>query len=216
MYSTFSIGLGFMLEVCRLTFSYKHRVLFKDLSFKVMPSQIIQVRGTNGSGKTTLLEILAGLRKPQSGQVRFYQNHRHVRSFSLDYLPSDSNGLFLKRSAVDNLSFWTQLKGFKYERKDYLRTLSDWGLKDPWVCNHCPVELFSTGMKRKLAISRLFLCSSDFLLLDEPVNGLDHESCEIFYDYLNKYIERKGMAILVSHQPVLKPGLINNHFVLGV
>ena len=77
---------------------------------------------------------------------------------------------------------------------------SEWGLKSRYSLERLPVKRFSTGMKKKLALMRVFLIEAQLVLLDEPFNGLDAKSCELFVKKLKELKKRKKIIIMTSHQ----------------
>ena len=193
-----------MLTVNALSFAYGHRSLFENLSFELTRGEAIHLTGSNGTGKSTLLSILAGLRKAQTGDIVLKGADGKAlrdRRRQIGYLASESNGLYLKMSALDNLKFWGSLKGERPEEQKILDCLSMWGLTGPGLAKNFPVSHFSTGMRRRLALARLCLSGTRCWLLDEPVYGLDSRGITLFRSALSEHLAAGGGAILVSHDP---------------
>ncbi len=187
-----------MLEVKNINFSYESKVIFKDISFKINPGEILFIKGDNGSGKTTLLKNLTGELKPSSGEVLGQKEF-----FSL---PSEHNGLFLDLPAYHQLKFWAQL--YLAEDKKIIQALDYWDLTESYLIREIAVKKYSTGMKRKLALARAHLCPAEVFILDEPCNGLDEKSCEKFRLWVAKKTqEDKALFIIVSHDKNLLTGL---------
>ena len=167
-----------MLSVRSLSFSFEHRNLFQGVSFDLKPGELIHLTGSNGVGKSTFLSILAGLRSPDKGQIAFtgpggspVEDLKTVCA----YLSAESNGLYLKMDAYENLRFWSGLRGLKPGEGLIRSTLSHWGLGNSLLIKNFPVEQFSTGMRRRLGLARLGLSQAPCWLLDEPVYGLDQK-----------------------------------------
>lgn len=186
-----------MIEVKNLKFAYESKVIFENISFKVAPSDILFITGDNGSGKTTLLRNLARELKPTAGDILGGKNFFH--------LPAENNGLFLDLPALPQMEFWAKL--YHRDIESVREVLSGWGLNDPYLIEQIPVKKFSTGMKRKLALSRGSLSQADVFILDEPCNGLDDKSTAHFRQWCQKEIsDRQAVFIIVSHDK----NLLNN------
>jgi heme ABC exporter ATP-binding subunit CcmA len=186
-----------MLHVSSLSFSFHpSRPLLQDLNFTLHPGEIMHLEGPNGCGKSTLLAILASLLTPQTGSIRFSPQGR--RKQNLEYLGADNNGLFLKMDALQNLSLWLKLRGKNPQLG--VELLKRWQLAQVLAYEGFAVEYFSTGMKRRLSLARSFAAQTPCLLLDEPLNGLDQQGCELFAQHLTQHKNNGGMAIIVSHR----------------
>lgn len=194
------------LAVHQLTFAYRHRVLFDGLTFGVRAGEILLLSGANGTGKSTLLAILAGLLMQQKGSVDYADD------VIPEYLPAEANGLFERLDGADNLRFWQALKGRDVPSKDALKF---WGLDHSYLLMKFPVEKYSTGMKRRLALTRLTMSTAKVWLLDEPVYGLDAQAVELFRGALREHCQDGGCAVMVSHDLSAFDGLPVQHLRLG-
>lgn len=208
-----------MLVVSRLSFGYRHRRLFSELSMTVAAGELVHLAGPNGAGKSTCMAIIAGLLTADGGSVEFFPSPGGVaaedRRHWQEYLPAEGNGLYLKMDATQNLLFWSRLRGLNLDAEAVHAALDPWGLSHPLLRQGFAVEKFSTGMKRRLALARLALSPAPCWLLDEPVYGLDAQAMDIFQARLSAHLQRGGMALVVSHD--LKPltGLISRSVALG-
>lgn len=199
-----------MLRVKSLSFSFEHRKLFNEVSLDLKPGELLHLTGSNGVGKSTFLSILAGLRSPAQGVVQFFHSENEpvedLRNVCA-YLSAESNGLYLKMDAFENLRFWSALRGLKPGNDLIRKTLTHWGLGNSLLMKNFPVEQFSTGMRRRLGLARLGLSQTPCWLLDEPVYGLDHKGIELFRMSLHDHLNQGGMAILISHDLTALAGL---------
>src|SRR5262245_23070879 len=102
-----------MLVVEDIAFAFAQLPLFSGVTFSAHPGTLLQLKGPNGVGKSTLMHILAGLLKPAAGRVRFVIRGEDVPDPRgvMVYLPSEGNGLFLRRDALGNLLYWGGLRG---------------------------------------------------------------------------------------------------------
>jgi heme exporter protein A len=206
-----------MLRVDNLSFSFKHRPLFQNLSFEVAPGTLTRIAGSNGAGKSTLLAIITGLISGASGDVSFDGNARaHVDfRFWTSWIAPDGNGFTASLSAIKNLEFWLQLRGLQRPHEHLKDSLNQWGLTGDWVQSELPVGKFSTGMKRRLAIVRLQLEGSKLWLLDEPLFGLDDAACRQFRGLLHQHIKSGGSAIVITHDDRLLDQIPHKTITLG-
>lgn len=202
-----------MLKVENLTFSFKNRPLFTNLSFNVKSGSLVRIAGPNGSGKSTLLALITGLISGAKGSIEF-EGSRDFRSWT-SWMAADANGLITSLSATANLQFWLELRHPSFNRDRIAAALSDWGLTGEWIQSRLPVTRFSTGMRRRLSLARLELEGSKLWLLDEPLFGLDESACHKFRMALQRHLTNGGAAIVVTHDERLVEGLNPVTIMLG-
>lgn len=199
-----------MLHIKELSFGFRHRQLFRDLTLCVERGELVHLVGPNGAGKSTCMAVIAGLLAPDQGTVQYTldgERQAEDRRVYLEYLPAEANGLYVKMSARDNLRFWASLRGMNPTDQELLEALSTWGLNHPLLIDRFPVEKYSTGMKRRLALTRLALSPAPCWLLDEPVYGLDAAAMEVFRRALKAHLHRGGQALVISHDLAALAGL---------
>ena len=143
--------------------SYGEQVVLKDVSFEATDQQITCIMAPSGVGKTTLLRILLGLELPDSGTVSVPADCRWAAVFQEDRLLEHLD-------AIENLRF---VLGSELDEAEAVELLRELGLTE---FEGKPVRDFSGGMKRRLALARALLATSDALALDEPFAGLDEEN----------------------------------------
>ncbi len=188
-----------MLVLRDVSFGFGHKLLIKNLSFQVRAGELLLLTGPNGSGKSTCLSLIAGLRQPMSGTIT-WNNMPDVVCKHTALLLAESNGHYLKLDATENLSFWAKIFHAKVATlENLIATLTRWNLGHPLVRQGLPVERFSTGMKRRLALARLEISNAPLWILDEPLHGLDQEGIATFVNALRAHQERGGMTVVVSH-----------------
>lgn len=192
-----------MLVAENITFGFPHRPILREFSLTVKPGELVHVFGPNGAGKSTLMALIAGLIPPDKGSVRYIvqpegQPAKDPRAY-IEYVPAEANALFMKMNGIQNLNFWVQLRHGKMSQSALVDELAFWGLGHPLLLGHFPVEKYSTGMKRRLALARLRLAQTPCWLLDEPVYGLDTAATETFRMVLKHHLAKGGMSVMISH-----------------
>jgi ABC-2 type transport system ATP-binding protein len=170
--------------------------VLSDLNLNVPQGSIYGFLGPNGAGKTTTLRILLGLLKHQTGSVRVFNedisSHRSsilARTGSLIESPS----IYAHLSASENLNVWRVIyKVPQYRINEVLELvgLSYTGKKK--------AGQFSLGMKQRLSIAIALLHNPEFLVLDEPTNGLDPEGILEMRDLLRKLNRERRTSIIIS------------------
>ena len=150
-------------------------------------NEIHGLMGSNGSGKSTMFKLLKGILKPVEGKILY--KGREIESNDIAYLPTEvffyprvSGREYLEMFRVNN-------PGFKYKNWNELFDLP---------LNKI-VDSYSTGMKKKLAFLSCIALDKEILLLDEPYNGLDAESYQIFQEILKSQKEKGKTIIISSH-----------------
>jgi ATP-binding cassette subfamily F protein uup len=177
--------MSLLLNCQSLAKSFSTRVLFRDLSLSIFSGDRIGLIGPNGSGKSTLLKILAGLEKPDAGELA------PKRGLRIGYVPQSCEFPDITPKAVLMEALEEDLPD--YEKERFAETwLSKLGFKG----TEPSAALLSGGWKKRLSIARELISSPELLLLDEPTNHLDLEG--IFW--LEKFLSREAPSyLLVSH-----------------
>lgn len=185
------------LDVNNLNFSYTDKTIIKNLSFSVPDGAFISILGPSGCGKSTLLNVLSGLLKPQSGEIRIDDVPVRGTSRELAYMPQNDL-LFQWRTILDNVCLYGEIHHQKKEmRQTALRQMVRFGLAG---CeNKYPDEL-SGGMRQRAAFLRTTLCEAGIYLLDEPFGALDVITRSDMQDWLRKLCTGLHRTILlVTH-----------------
>ena len=162
-------------------------VLFSGLSFRVSPGDMLWVGGANGIGKTSLLKCVAGLLRPDSGEIAFdpdrpriaYQGHRDAHKPGL--------------TAFENLCFWHGVLGGDVSVQTAMQRAGIWHLKDQRA------KSLSAGQSRRLSLARLLIHDAPLWIMDEPFAALDLAGQDLVKSMLADHIAKNGCALLASH-----------------
>lgn len=173
--------------------------MLRGIDLSLARGEAIALLGPNGAGKSTLLRLLAGLHKPQQGQVFFAgQEFRPDDPAQRRRLGFVSHELLLYAglSARENLRFTADLFGLEKAGARIEAALAAVGLD--WVGAR-PVRAMSRGMAQRLTTARALLHEPDLLLLDEPMTGLDPGGIRALEEILVRFRERGGAILLTTH-----------------
>ncbi len=203
------MGIGEIISIKRLFFSFGERVVFKNLSLSVKKGEFVFITGPSGSGKTTLLKILhgelpvktgiikiAGFDVRRLGKKRLYRLRQRVsmvyQDFMIleDYTVEKNVSLALKVLSINS----RELK----KRVDIvLRSLRLEKLRRE-VCSR-----LSGGEKQRVAIARAIVVNPDLLLADEPTGNLDADLSMRLIRILGQFNRHGTTIIFATHDPSL-------------
>jgi len=186
-----------VLHAAGLAKAFGAAPLFEDLSLHLRRGDRWAVLGPNGSGKTTLLRVLAGLSRPDRGEVHLGSRVRP------GYYPQECEHLDLSRSALEIC--------LETSAETAARTLLAC-LKLPAERVTRPLATLSAGERAKAALARLLLAEVNFLLLDEPTNHLEIEAVEALAGALRQF---PGTMVFASHDRWCIGSLASQTIVLG-
>lgn len=162
--------------------------VLRGVNLRVAHGSVHALVGGNGCGKTTLLRCLAGVLKPQRGNL----SNALARSQAM--LPQDPKALFVCDSVREELMEWSARCG--YEQPAVQRAAERFALTEH-LAKH-PYDL-SGGQQQKLALAKLLLANPRLLLLDEPTKGLDPASCAELSRIVRSLADEGCTVVLVTH-----------------
>ncbi|ACL75518.1 ABC transporter ATP-binding protein [Ruminiclostridium cellulolyticum] len=189
--------MDYILKTQNLCKLYKNKKAVNGVNINVSKGDIYGFLGQNGAGKTTTIRMILGLIKPTEGEVFLFgerifpgQNAHYGRIGSV----IETAGFYPNLTAVENLEIHRRLMGVT--NKSYLEeALEITGLTD---VRNKRVKGFSLGMKQRLGISRALLHKPEFLILDEPTNGLDPVGIKEIRKLIQDLSMKRKITVLVS------------------
>lgn len=186
-----------ILEAQSLTKEYKHTMALDHINLQIEKGKIYGFIGKNGAGKTTFLRLITGLAFPTSGTLTMWgksgtaalQEQRKRIGCMIE-----TPALFPTMTAYQNMEVQRIQRGIP-DKTVIEKTLALVGLKDT---GRKSVRNFSLGMRQRLGIAIALLNTPEFLILDEPINGLDPAGIVEIRNLLKSLNKEYGMTILVS------------------
>lgn len=185
-----------MIKVNNLAFSYGKDQVLKNINLTLEDGKIYGLLGENGVGKTTLLTLLCGLKKTQVGSIDADGANPYDREPSLleqmFYLPDDVAPMY------DKAYTWAKSRGKFWSNFSLDKFVEIMNVFENDV--NQKLSAMSTGQLKKTYISFALACSTKYLFLDEPTNGLDIPSKSQFRSSILKYTSEDATIVISTHQ----------------
>lgn len=190
--------MSYVLQTNNLTKRYgKKNLVLDSVSMNVPKGSIYGFVGKNGAGKTTLMRVVSGLNNPTNGGYSLngvdYKDNRIIEIRKKIGAVVETPSIYLNLNARDNLLLQYKLHGMEPTGLDDLLKLV--GLPNT---GKKKTKDFSLGMRQRLSIAFSLISNPDFLILDEPINGLDPEGIMEVRDLLIKLHNEREITILIS------------------
>lgn len=211
----------YILRTNNLYKKYKEDFALINVNLEIKKGEIYGFIGQNGAGKTTLLRIATGLAFPSKGTVELFgESSEEGLTQSIKRIGAviESPAIFPNMSAYENLELHRLQKGIP-DKKSIDKTLELVGLQNT---GRKKSVNFSLGMKQRLGIAIALLSDPEFLILDEPTNGLDPMGIVELRELIKKLNREKEMTVLISshilselHQLATRYGIIHKGKLLG-
>ena len=184
----------YVLRTKDLTKKYSKNVAVDAVNLEVRKGDIYGFIGKNGAGKTTTIKMIAGLSKATSGEIELFE--------SQDVLEGQKK----IGTVIENPAFYPYMTARQnIEVQRIMKGISDKSITDQLLeivgLNHIgrkKAKNFSLGMKQRLAIAIALVGNPEFLLLDEPINGLDPSGIKDLRELIIKLNKEAGITVLIS------------------
>ncbi len=205
--------MEYVLQTDGLTKHFGKKAAVNGINLNVRRGDIYGFIGRNGAGKTTLIRMVAGLARPTSGSIRLFEGDNLEEQRKKTGTMIENPAVFPHMTAKQNLEYYCILFGLNSKTTiDNMLTLvglSGTGKKK--------AKNFSLGMKQRLAIAISLLGDPEFLMLDEPINGLDPSGIKEIRELILKLNKEREITILISShilgelsKMATRYGVINN------
>jgi ABC-2 type transport system ATP-binding protein len=188
-----------VIELVNVTKLYGTVIGVNDVTLTLEPGAH-GLLGPNGAGKTTFLNLITGQLKPTLGSIRMFggdpwNNTNMLRRIGVS--PGDE-AMYSNVSGLEWVRFLVELQGFK--RKD-AEHRAVWALEklDMAAAMQRPIGSYSRGMRQRTKLAQAIAHEPEFLILDEPFNGLDPVGRHVVTELLRDWTRRGGSLLLASH-----------------
>jgi heme exporter protein A len=178
------------------------RILFTGLDVVLNAGECVALTGANGAGKTSLLRAVAGLIRPEAGEIQFRDGDRNLldageaRGRQI-HLVGHLDGLKGARTAREELMFQSDWLGHTQDGFD--DAVEAFGLQS---LLDLEVRKLSAGQRRRLALGRLVGSPRALWLLDEPLGPLDARWREAFSRVMQRHLDADGLILAAVHDPL--------------
>ena len=195
-----------ILEVNNLSVIRSGKIVLKDVDLTIQKGEFIGLVGPNGSGKSTLLLSLLGVLKPHNGSISIYGNVPNPRNFfgrigwvsqAASYLPRQIKLTVRELVKLGTVSGENMFSWSDGSNEKVSRAIEMVGLED---VENVDVSRLSGGQRQRAVIARALATEAEFILLDEPLVGMDREARNSLLKLLDELCHDAGKTILmVSH-----------------
>ncbi|WP_248404464.1 ABC transporter ATP-binding protein [Butyrivibrio fibrisolvens] len=201
-------------EVKHLQKKFGDKQAVEDLSFELKEPGVYALLGTNGAGKSTSIRMMLGILERDNGEVLFGGENFDTRKVNVGYL-AEERGLYPKYPIMDQLLYFASLKGLSADTA--MDRIKYWGdrlkvteylfpeRKKGKKFKPTLADQLSKGNQQKIQLMAALISDPQFLILDEPLSGLDPVNTDLFKSVIREEIARNKYIIMSSHQmPVIE------------
>lgn len=199
-----------MLKTKSITFTYDGVNLFDFPDIELQKGGSLLVLGNSGVGKTTFIQILAGLLKPNSGEVELFStNYNKFSSKEMDQFRGEHIGMIFQKphfvrnlNILDNLLLSLYLSDNHQDKSRITKLLEEIGLGSK--LKSMPDEL-SQGEQQRAAIALAVIKQPSLILADEPTSSLDDANCQNIITLLKEQAKKtNSQLIIITHDNRIK------------
>ena len=201
-------------EVKHLQKKFGEKQAVEDLSFALENPGVYALLGTNGAGKSTSIRMMLGILARDNGEVLLNGENFDTRKVNVGYL-AEERGLYPKYPIMDQLLYFASLKGLSIDTA--MDRIKYWGDRLKVTEYLFPertkgkkfkptlADQMSKGNQQKIQLMAALISDPEFLILDEPLSGLDPVNTDLFKSVIHEEIDKKKYIIMSSHQmPVIE------------
>lgn len=188
--------MEYVLQTKNIVKNFGHKRAVDHASINIKRGEIYGFIGKNGAGKTTFMKMICGLTSPTSGEITIFGANGRAAAENRHRIGSliESPGIYEDMTALQNLKCKSLALGVKkpHHEEELLELV---GLANT---GHKKVKNFSLGMKQRLGIALSMVGDPEFLVLDEPINGLDPQGIAELRTLFERLRDEKKVTIMIS------------------
>lgn len=180
-----------ILEVQQVSKSYRNKKVLDNVSFIIKRGEVVGLVGPNGAGKTTLMKIIMNLIQNYQGKIKLEEHKKRKKQIGAII---ENPSFYPNLSGLENLKYFAEVSGGynKPHVESIIKLMNIEGFINK------KVKSYSLGMKQRLGIAQALLNNPDFLILDEPTNGLDPEGVVEIRNIIEDVVRKKNISVLIS------------------
>lgn len=198
------------IEVNNYTKIIKGMTVLDNINLTLEKGSLSLIVGGNGSGKTMLLRALSGLIFPTSGEI-LIDGKKLIfnEKFPVDIgVCIEQNGMQSNISGFENLAYLANINK-KIGEEEILKNMK---LFDIYRHKDMKFKKYSLGMKKKLALIQAMMENQDLMIFDEPLNGLDEKSIDVFVKLLEEEKAKGKTIIIATHKQNIFENILDSVF----
>jgi len=204
-----------LIALKNVTKRYGEIVALNNVSLEVIKGEILAIIGPNGSGKTTMLRIMAGIDKPNNGEIYF--NGTRVHDRNIDMIRSRSTMIFQKTvffntTVYKNLAYGLKLRGYskkeiKEKVREALRIVKLEGYESRLA------KKLSGGEQQRLSLARALILNTELILLDEPTTNLDPYNVAMIEEIICNINRNFNTTIIIATHNMFQAKRLGNKVI---
>ena len=192
--------MDYVLQTFGLSKKYKKQLAVNESDMTISRGDIYGFVGENGSGKTTIIRLITGLIFPNSGCFKLFGIDNNSKDIEVARRKVgavvENPSIYLNMSGYDNLKMQCMLLGLPIDER-IAKTLNEVGLGE-LLNDKKHVGNYSLGMRQRLGIAMALIGEPEFLILDEPMNGLDPAGIVEVRELILKLNRERNITFLIS------------------
>lgn len=188
-----------MIKLENISFSYKNKLVLKDITEDFHAGEIVGLVAPNGTGKSTLLNVLMNYETPQKGQLiidkkgTYKSARKQIKLYKKISMMPDQQDLYNHKTGLEHLTMYKKIWKSKIPVKELINELNMADYINDLVGN------YSLGMRQRLCFAMQIAADTKIMLMDEVMNGLDPTNVTLISTIMAKKRDEGKLIIIASH-----------------
>lgn len=193
-----------MLEVKHLVVNYRGLMAVDNISFCLVPGEIVGIIGPNGAGKSTLLRAILGLIPLEKGIVQFHSRTLSRQLKQVAYIPQRAQIDWDYPITVENVAMMARIRHTglfrSYSRQSKLIVKNALERVGMWELKHRPIGELSGGQQQRVFLAQALAQEADLFLFDEPFVGVDKKTEAMLFEVFDELKSEGKILLVVGHE----------------